>query len=295
MTTLPQNTESAYKACADIVRQHYENFPVASILLPKTLRKPISAIYSFARTADDLADEGDLDASDRLQALEQYTKYFNNMLAGVSGNDPVFIALADTISRFDLSPELFTDLISAFQQDITKKRYDNFEEVLDYCRRSANPVGRLLIQLVGKDQPQARKFSDAVCTALQLINFYQDIGQDYEENNRIYLAKNEMNAAGITEDYFSQRINDEKFNHFMNQQVERADKMLISGYPLCHHIGGRLGMELKVTIHAAHTVATKMLRTKDCFTRPRLSKTDWPMIVFMSLFDITPKAMSGLA
>lgn len=294
MTTVPQNIDSAYMACADIVKQHYENFPVASVLLPKYLRKPISAIYSFARTADDLADEGDFKPSERLIRLEQYARFFENILAGEKTDDPVFFALTDTIRRFDLNPTLFTDLISAFKQDITKTRYQNFEEVLDYCNRSANPVGRLLLQLVKKDQPQARQFSDAVCTALQLINFYQDIAQDYDENNRIYLAENEMATAGINEEYISQRINDEEFNNFINQQIHRADNMLISGYPLCHHIGGRLGMELKITIHAAHAVVNKMLLAKDCFTRPRLSKTDWPVILFMSLFDIAPKVMSGL-
>ncbi len=294
MSTVTQNIDSAYKACANIVQQHYENFPVASVFLPKKLRRPISAIYSFARTADDLADEGELKAPERLVALEQYTQSFNDMLSGTEITDPILIALADTIKSFSLSPELFTDLISAFKQDITKTRYTNFDEILDYCQRSANPVGRLLLQLVNKDQPQVRQYSDSVCTALQLINFYQDIGQDYDENNRIYIAEDEMKAANINQKHFSQRINDDQFKQLMNQQIIRADNMLISGYPLCRHIGGRLGMELKMTIHAAHIVANKMLTTKDCFKRPRLSKSDWPVILFMSLFDITPKAMSGL-
>ena len=294
MTTLPQNIESAYTACADIVQQHYENFPVASILLPKKLRKPISAIYSFARTADDIADEGDLAPAQRLEMLDQYLGDFENMLKGEQTNDQVFIALADTVNRFSLSPKLFTDLISAFKQDITKKRYQDFEDVLDYCSRSANPVGRLLLQLVSKENPQATQFSDAVCTALQLINFYQDIGQDYDENNRIYLAENEMKSAGINEEYLANRINDKKFKSFIQQQIIRADNMLISGHPLCCHIGGRLGLELNMTIHAAHLVATRLFTTNDCFTRPRLSKADWPVILLKSLFNAPPKAISDL-
>jgi len=293
VTTLPENIESAYTHCANIVQQHYENFPVASILLPSRLRKPISAIYSFARTADDLADEGDLEPSARLHALEQYEQLFENCLAGKDNQDLVLIALLDSITTFKLDPKLLTDLISAFKQDITKTRYADFEDVLDYCSRSANPVGRLLLQLVDKDQAHARELSDSVCTALQLINFYQDIGQDFDENNRIYLAQDEMSAADINDTYLAKRINDEKFKYFMNQQLIRADKMLISGYPLCRHIGGRLGIELKMTIHAAHIVAKKMSLTKNCFIRPRLSKTDWPMILFRSLFDITPTAMSN--
>lgn len=293
MTTLPEKIESAYTHCANIVRQHYENFPVASILLPSRLRKPISAIYSFARTADDLADEGDLESSARLHALEQYEQSFKNCLAGKDNEDLVLIALLDSITTFNLDSKLLADLISAFKQDITKTRYRNFEEVRDYCSRSANPVGRLLLQLVDKDQPHARELSDSVCTALQLINFYQDIGQDFDENNRIYLAQDEMSASNIDETYLANRINDEKFQFFMNQQLIRADEMLISGYPLCRHIGGRLGIELKMTIHAAHIVANKMLLEKNCFIRPRLSKIDWPMILFRSLFDITPTAMSN--
>jgi len=287
LTTVPQNLESAYQVCENIVKQHYENFPVASILLPKKLRQPISAIYSFARTADDLADEGKLKPQARLASLEQYAQSFEDMLTGGTNDDPVLIALKDTISKFELSPTLFTDLMSAFKQDITKTRYQNFDEVLNYCHRSANPVGRLLLQLVKKDQPHVQKLSDAVCTALQLINFYQDIGQDFDENNRIYLAQDEMDKANIDESYLAQHINNDKFKSFMNQQIIRADKLLVSGYPLCRHIGGRLGFELKITIHAAHKVANKMLVTKDCFIRPRLSKTDWPMILLMSLFDIT--------
>lgn len=293
MSTVPQNIESAYMICSDIVQKHYENFPVASILLPQKLRKPISAIYSFARTADDLADEGDLTPSARLTALAAYEESFNNVLISNSSDDPVLVALAHSISAFNLTPNLFTDLISAFKQDITKNRYHDFSEVLDYCSRSANPVGRLLLQLVGKDHPNARSLSDQVCSALQLINFYQDIGQDFDENNRIYLAEDEMLAAGINENHLEKRLNDEKFKSFMNQQIIRATDMLISGYPLCQHIGGRLGLELKTTIHAAHTVSMKMLAQNDCFIRPRLSKTDWPMILFKSVFNITPIPVTG--
>ena len=288
MTTVPQNIETAYRICADITRRHYENFPVASILLPTNLRKPISAIYSFARTADDLADEGTMDTESRFSELDLYLKKFESMLAGEITDDPVFTALAHTISEHQLQPSLFTDLLDAFKQDITKKRYKDFAEVMDYCRRSANPVGRLLIQLVNKDTPTNQQLSDSVCTALQLINFYQDIGQDYDENNRIYLAEDEMLKAGIDENHLAQRITDTDFRAFMTKQIDRADNMLISGYPLCRQIGGRLGMELRATIHGAHMIANKMRYNHDLFTRPRLTKTDWPIILFKSILDIKP-------
>jgi len=291
LTTLPQNIESAYKVCEDIALSHYENFPVASSLLPRQLRQPISAIYAFARTADDIADEGEADAEQRLKELNDYSQKFQAMLQGETTNDPVFIALSNTIEQFNLSSESFTDLLDAFCQDVHKKRYADFSEVLEYCRRSANPVGRLLLQLVRIESPAAQKYSDSVCSALQLINFYQDISQDYDENNRIYLAQDEMHVANINEIQLAKRQNSAEFTQFMCQQICRADNMLISGYPLCRIIGGRLGLELKMTIHAAHLVAKKMLAGTDAFCRPRLNKRDWPILAFKTLFNITPKAL----
>lgn len=291
MATLPQNIDDAYQVCNNIALTHYENFPVASSLLPKDLRRPISAIYAFARTADDYADEGEIEKELRLIALQAYLKKFESMLSGKASNDPVFIALCDSISNFNLSAKYFTDLLDAFCQDVRKNRYANFAEVLSYCSRSANPVGRLLLQLVKIDEPGALQHSDSVCTALQLINFYQDIGQDYDENDRIYLAEDEMQAACIDEQYLAKRLTDTTFKSFMTSQICRADNMLISGYPLCSKIGGRLGLELKLTIHAAHRVAEKMLIRNDAFQRPRLDKFDWPQLIFRTLLNIKPKAL----
>ena len=291
MTTLPHNIESAYQVCHDISLRHYENFPVASNLLPRNLRRPISAIYAFARTADDYADEGDIDNQQRISALQNYLEKFQSMLAGEIPDDPVFVALSDTISNFQLSTNLFTDLLDAFRQDVCKTRYANFEEVLSYCSRSANPVGRLLLQLVKINDSQSLQHSDSVCTALQLINFYQDIGQDYDENDRIYLAQDEMQTANISEQHLAKRLNDASFKHFMTMQICRADSMLISGYPLCSKISGRLGLELKLTIHAAHLVAEKILTENDSFKRPRLDKRDWPKLLLKMLFNVTPKAL----
>ena len=291
MTTLPQNIESAYQVCHSIALAHYENFPVASSLLPRKLRRPISAIYAFARTADDYADEGEISNEQRLTALQTYLEKLEFMLSGKIPDDPVFIALSDTISNFQLTSNHFTDLLDAFRQDVSKTRYANFDEVLSYCRRSANPVGRLLLQLVKIDAPKSLQYSDSICTALQLINFYQDIGQDYDENDRIYIAENEMRAANISEQHFANRLNDVAFKDFMTAQICRADTMLISGYPLCSQIGGRLGLELKLTIHAAHLVAEKMLIANNVFKRPRLDRLDWPKLILRVLFNIKPKAL----
>jgi len=291
VTTVPQNIETAYKICEGIALSHYENFPVASHLLPNYLQRPISTIYAFARTADDLADEGEMKSAQRLDALDNYLKKFESMLAGTHIADPIFIALFDTITTFNLSPRHFTDLLDAFRQDVIKNRFADFNEVLSYCSRSANPVGRLLLQLVKIDSTKAKAYSDAICTALQLINFYQDIGQDYDENNRIYLAEDEMQKANITELQLAKRHSSTELTLFMNAQIYRADNMLISGYPLCNIIGGRLGLELKMTIHAAHLVAQKMLSNDNVFTRPRLTKFDWPRLIFNTLLGIKPKPL----
>ena len=295
MSTVPENIKTAYLACEARAKQHYENFPVASVLLPKHLRQPISAIYAFARFADDLADEGDATPEERLKSLDDYTSLFNDAVTNGDSTNPVMLAVADSVQRYHLSTSLFTDLISAFKQDISTKRYNNFAQLCDYCRRSANPVGRLLLQLVKKDQPTARHYSDAICTALQLLNFYQDISQDYEENNRVYLPQDEMENAGISEQHIAVRNNDKKFRDFMHQQVIRADNMLLSGYPLCQYIGGRLGLELRITVHAAHTIAKKLLLSRDCFSRPRLSKMNWPGIILKSIVNQTPSTLDDLA
>ena len=286
----PETTSSqqAYAYCRDLARSHYENFPVASRLLPAQLREPISAIYAFARIADDIADEGILDPQQRLDGLKEHGRELERALAGDSDVAPVFIAAADTIVRHQLDKQLFHDLLTAFSMDITTRRYSCFNELLTYCHYSANPVGRLLIQLAGKDSPINQQYSDAICTALQLINFQQDIEQDLLENDRIYLAQDEMQAAGISEQQLHERENSTALLAFMHQQYRRADKMLLSGYPLVNILGGRLGLELRVTVLAAHRVAGKLMQQKDIYTRPRLDKRDWFLLGLQALFARQP-------
>lgn len=286
----PETTSSqqAYAYCRDLARSHYENFPVASRLLPAQLREPISAIYAFARIADDIADEGMLDPQQRLDGLKEHGRQLERALAGNTDVAPVFIAAADTIVRHQLDKQLFHDLLTAFSMDITARRYGCFNELLTYCHYSANPVGRLLIQLAGKDSPVNQQYSDAICTALQLINFQQDIEQDLLENDRIYLAQDEMQAAGISEQQLHERENSPALLAFMHQQYRRADKMLLSGYPLVNILGGRLGLELRVTVLAAHRVAGKLMQQKDIYARPRLGKRDWFLLGLQALFARQP-------
>ena len=282
------SSQQAYAWCRELARSHYENFPVASKLLPAALRDPVSAIYAFARIADDIADEGDFSPQQRLDGLKQHGQKLERALAGETDLAPVFIAAADSIVRHKLDKQHFHDLLTAFSMDISTHRYASFAEILTYCRYSANPVGRLLIQLAGKDNLVNQQYSDAICTALQLINFQQDIEQDLLENDRIYLAQDEMQAAGIDEQQLKDRVNNPVLLAFMRKQYLRADKMLLSGYPLVNILGGRLGLEIRVTVLSAHRVARRLMRQKDIYSRPRLGKLDWLTIGLQALFNQQP-------
>ena len=278
------STAAAYKYCLQIAKGHYENFPVASILLPKRMRLPIAAIYAFARTADDWADEGDLSNAERLEALDGMARDIMDTYEGAPPNDPVYIALADTIERFDLPLSLFHDLISAFKQDVTQKRFADFGELMNYCRRSANPIGRLLLHLYGLTDRKSLGHSDALCSALQLINFYQDLDQDYHELGRIYIPEDEMAAAFVSEDHFKQKRSDGPMMQLMRKQYQRANKLLNSGAPLGKRLKGRFGLEIRLIIAAASRVLQRLdQQQNDLFSRPRLKPSDWIWIVWTAL------------
>ena len=178
---------------------HYENFPVASILLPKRIRRAVEIIYHFARQADDFADESDFADAVRLSKLDAFRAELNRIAAHVKPLTPLFADLAEIIEQHQLPLQLFHDLLNAFTQDVLKKRYANFDEVLDYCSRSANPIGRLLLHLYEEATPTNLTYSDAICTSLQLINFWQDVKKDYAIN-RIYLPLDDMARFGVTEE-----------------------------------------------------------------------------------------------
>lgn len=283
------STRQAYRHCVKIARSHYENFPVASRLLPARMRLPVAAIYAFARRADDLADEGyqdanGMDAEARVAALQQMAEQLDACAAGQPSDDPVYIALADAMARFSLPAELFHDLLSAFQQDVSKKRFEDFGEVMHYCRRSANPIGRLLLHIYGQTDRQSLGYSDAVCSALQLINFYQDLAQDYDEMDRIYIPKDEIRAAFVNETYFKNRITDGPMILLMRKQYERANKLLNAGAPLGKKLKGRFGFEIRLIIAAGSRVLQKLYaQHEDVFSRPRLSFADWLWVFWKAL------------
>jgi squalene synthase HpnC len=265
---------SAYGYCQRLARRHYENFPVASLLLPKRLRQPISVIYAFARTADDIADEGDANNQQRLQALADYQQQLAAIEQGsYQGQSPVFIALNDVIARYQLPLQLFYDLLSAFTQDVSQQRYQTDDEVLDYCRRSANPIGRLLLHLGDETSQQQLEQSDAVCTALQLINFYQDLKQDLLENDRLYLPLGDLTQAGLTE-YDLKTENTLEIAPIFRKKYLSVHNLLVENTHLGESVNGRLGWEIRTITLAGLFTLKKLSAQNDhnLVSRPRLSK-----------------------
>lgn len=276
--------QNAYAECLHMAQSHYENFPVASRLLPKQLRQPISVIYAFARRADDFADEGNLSNEERLSALDDFSNKLNLIEQNKEVDDTTFIALADVIKQHELPLSLFHDLLTAFKMDVTKARYANFGEVMEYCRYSANPVGRLLLHLNNETSPQSLAQSDAICSALQLTNFLQDISQDLEESDRIYLPQDEMAQFGVSEDDIHNKITNSATRQLIAFQIRRTVKLMQSGAPLGKVLKGRMGLELRMTIMGGSRILYRLNEQHDdVFSRPRLNKWDIAWIIWKAI------------
>ena len=259
---------------------HYENFPVSSILLPKRLRRAVKIIYHFARQADDFADEGNLPDEVRLEQLEYFRLELRRIENLETPLTPLFRDLAAIIAQHHLPLQPFHDLLDAFTQDVLKKRYVNFEELLDYCRRSANPVGRLLLHLYQEVTPQNMIYSDYICTSLQLINFWQDVKKDYAFG-RIYLPQDEMTHFGVTEQHILEQRTDAAWQELMQFQVERARDMMHSGAPLGSILTGRIGLEMRLIIAGGKRILDKLQNARyDIFRqRPVLRPFDWVIML----------------
>jgi phytoene synthase len=264
---------------------HYENFPVASFLLPARLREPVAAIYWFARSADDIADEGDISDADRLRGLDRYRSELDACAAQRPTNDPLFLRLRPVIEAHGLPLQLFRDLLDAFSQDVVKKRYENFPQLMDYCRRSANPVGRLLLHLFRAASPENLLRSDAICSSLQLINFWQDVAIDWRKG-RVYLPQDELARFGIDESRIGQGRWDAAWAALMDFQVDRARRMMAAGSPLVHELSGRIGFELRMIVASGFRMLDKLQQVRgDVFRRrPVLVATDWPRIFLHAVF-----------
>jgi squalene synthase HpnC len=260
--------------------EHYENFPVASLLLPKRLRAPIEVIYRFARTADDIADEGTESDDVRLRRLSVYQRAVERIAAGETPTESLFADVARIVREHGLPAQLFGDLISAFSQDVTKKRYADFTDLMDYCRRSANPIGRLLLHLFKRTSETDLAGSDAVCSALQLINFWQDVELDFDKG-RIYLPQDEMKKHGVSERHIAEQRCDEAWRALMSFQVTRSREMVRRGQPMARSLPGRMGLEIRATIQGGLRLLEKIEQAKyDVFRRrPVLRGLDWPLLL----------------
>ena len=279
----------AYRSCERLARTHYENFPVASVLLPAHMRPHIAAIYAFARLADDMADEGERPAGARLADLDDWAR----RLDAATGDAPlsrdahsdVFIALRESIRERRLPPVLFHDLLSAFRQDVTKTRYETWEDVLDYCRRSANPVGRLVLRVAGREDPRLDAASDAVCTALQLTNFWQDFDIDWRRG-RLYVPASVWRPAGAREEDLDARRMTPAWRAALTDVATRTRALFAAGRPVCDGVRGRLRYELRATWLGGTRILDKLEGADfDVFARrPALTKTDVPALLWRTVF-----------
>jgi len=283
----------AYAQCERRAREHYENFPVASRLLPVAMRPHIAAIYAFARTADDFADEPGLAPAERLRLLDDWGRRLTRsaeLQFGGSGDsdgatkvapygdpDPVFLALGRTIRECRLPIGLFEDLLSAFRQDVTTTRYENWTSVLDYCRRSANPVGRLVLRVAGYDDPKLDTQSDAVCTALQLANFWQDLGRDWAIG-RLYVPREDLVTGGAREEDLTAGNMTPEWRRVMQMMVRRTRALFAAGRGVCDGVSGRLKFELRLTWLGGSRILEKLERHGfDVFNqRPSIGARDLP-------------------
>jgi len=263
---------------------HYENFPVASVLLPAGLRPAVKAIYAFARSADDIADEGDATPPQRLAALAAYDKALDDIDASRQPADPMFATLAGVIRAYRLPLAPFRDLLSAFKQDVVTTRYNRFDELLDYCRRSANPVGALMLHLYNAATPENLRDSDAICSALQLINFWQDVAIDWQKQ-RIYLPLEDLERFDVTEQDIASADAGTAWQALLQFEIDRARAMMLSGAPLARRLPGRIGWELRMVVQGGLRILERLEQADgDIFNRrPKLGKRDWLLVLWRAV------------
>lgn len=279
------SSKSAYKKAEEFAKSHYENFPVISVFVKKELRKHIAIIYWFARTADDIADEGSFTITERLIQLNKFEERLTQLLKGNYRNELEY-ALYLTITEKKLEHENFYKLLAAFKQDVEKNSWATFEEILDYCSNSANPIGRLILQLYGIYDEAAYNYSDKICTALQLTNFYQDVSIDLKKN-RIYFPVDEMEKYEVTFKSFDLKEKNDNLKQLLIHSIERTEALFNEGEELFNYISGLLKFEIKWTILGGREILRK-LRTFDnniVNLRPSLSKFDY-FLLFLKSFKL---------
>lgn len=284
---IPAALASAYAHCERIAREHYENFPVASRLLPAAMRPHVAAVYAFARAADDFADEGSLAPPERYRLLDDWKRRLHAPPPAPGSTDPadlVFAAVAETRERCGLEIRLFDDLLSAFRQDVETRRYAEWAGVLDYCRRSANPVGRLVLGIAGYRGPAVEQASDALCTALQLANFWQDLGVDLRRG-RLYIPAEISGRRRAQEADLVRGVWTPQWAESLAEVVRRTHVLFDQGRPVADLVGGRLRWELRLTWLGGMRILQRAAEPgRDPLTsRPALGAADVPGLLWHAL------------
>ncbi|MDI6802220.1 MAG: squalene synthase HpnC [Bacteroidota bacterium] len=278
------SADEAFAYVADVTLKHYENFPVASLFLPAEKRPYIQSIYAFARTADDFADEDSLDSHTRLQKLDEWELQLKECYQG-KAEHPIFIALHETVSKLSIPIEPLSDLLKAFKQDVQKNSYKNFNELLDYCKYSANPVGRLVLMIFGYKDEDYFKLSDKICTALQLTNFYQDVKVDLQKN-RIYIPEDEIHSFGYSTNELTKHIYNDAYKKLMKHQIERTRSLFYEGAQLPLLVDKDLQLELKLVWFGGISILNKIEKRKyNMFSKHvKLSSLNKVVIFLRGLF-----------
>lgn len=265
---------------------HYENFPVASLLIPARIRPAVKIIYQFARSADDLADEGEANEEQRLDALQYYRTQLDKIAHQEKSDEALFSNLATIIKQQQLPLQPFYDLLSAFSQDVTVKRYETLTDLLDYCRRSANPVGRLMLHLYQAENEQNQKWADQICSGLQLANFWQDVAIDLKKG-RLYIPLADLKAFQVHTWEIEEGYSGTRWQKLMRFEIGRTRAMLESGQPLCDTLAGRIGFELRMVIQGGLRILEKLEQCDiDIFhQRPVLKKRDWLLMFWRAAIN----------
>jgi len=266
--------------------EHYENFPVASWVMPARFRPSVVAVYHFARSADDFADEGNLTATERLGHLAAYRAGLQAISRGETPEHPVLGPLAAVIRRHAIPLDLFTDLLSAFEQDVTVTRYATYADLADYCRRSANPIGRILLHIFDAASPRNLAYSDGICSALQLINFWQDIAVDWAKG-RVYLPQEDLARFSVSDAQIAQGAVGGNWSALLDFQIDRARRLLQAGAPLGRALGGRLGIEIRLIVLGGEAVLRKLHAARGDVFRHR------PTVGWRDLLAALPRALFG--
>lgn len=283
-----KNAHTTYEHSLHLAAEHYENFPVASFLFPRKLRKDVALIYRFARTADDIADEGNLSDEERIAELNFFRRDFEQSIKGEYSNK-FWELLKLTIDNRNLSPNYFSDLLDAFEQDLRIKRYQTFKDLLGYCRKSANPVGRLLLELYGIRGDEILLYSDKICTALQLTNFWQDVKIDLKKD-RIYIPLEDFSQSSCNENEIFAEQTGSKLRQIVKRQVDKTALMFREGSGILEHLPYRLQLQVGWTINGGEKILNKI--RKNNFEvlnyRPTLSRIDY-VFAFLQTFVTSGK------